>query len=85
MISAHDAAKKSAEAIVKNTEEICALCLAQIDSWINKAAEIGETSISDIFIGHKKKAAVVNYLQNKGYKVTELKMGNTFKISWGHL
>jgi len=53
-----------------------------LNSLIKEAVAHGEFEITGVFIGHKVKQGVAQYLTDQGYTVKELTTGNTFSISW---
>lgn len=55
--------------------------LLDIEAKLEAAASKGETEIYDIFINHKVKYKIVDYLKSLGYQCFEAKLGNTFTIS----
>lgn len=55
--------------------------LDDIESRLNSAARDGLTEIYEVYISHRIKYQITDYLKSKGYQCFEAKMGNTFTIS----
>lgn len=68
--------------IETDIETVHAKILEYIACSIQECASSGEYKTQPIFINHKIKKCISNYIRTFGYSVIEQNVGNTFVISW---
>ncbi|WP_411706294.1 hypothetical protein [Edaphovirga cremea] len=74
--------QRTQEARIKNIEGAHEAFLNSLEVKIIEAVSDGDSEVTGVFIDHKMKGTIKWYLEEKGFTVRELKMGNTFTISW---